>query len=114
MKDSNAATAIRIRLSYDWVVHLYLLLCFFTQIICKDDSGIFPYLVLICVYIEVFSVWNYRKLQKGGEAFHGLSCQTLTQDSSVVAVAGCMALDFALLAGVSLPFLVSALRHCAK
>jgi hypothetical protein len=113
MKDRRAAAAIRIRLSYDWIIHLYCLFCFLTQIICKGDSGVFPYVVGACVFIEVFCVWTYRKLQTGGEAYHMPSYQTLTQESSVGAIVFCMVFDFAILAAFTLPFLVRALRQCA-
>lgn len=114
MRDPNATTAIRIRLSYDWIVLLYGLLCVFIQMICKGDWDYFLLVVGAFVFVEVVGVSLYRKLQNGGEGYHVHSGQTLDQETGVGFVVFCMAFDFAILAAISLNFLVDAIRQCAK
>ena len=114
MKDIKAAVAIRIRLKYDWIVILYGLLCGFAQIICKGDLGYFLIVLGAFMFVEIFAVALYRKLQNGGEGYHMQIAQTLDQQTGVGLIVFAMVIELAFLFAVSMGFLMSVFRHCVN
>lgn len=111
MKDANAEAAIRMRLKYDWIVWVYGLFCVLAQLLYQGDLGYFLLVVGSFVFVEVFEVSVYRKLQEGGEGYHMLTSQTLDMQTSFGFVLFCMFLEFVLLLATSLNFLVDAFKQ---
>jgi hypothetical protein len=110
MRDSKAAAAVIARIKYDWIVLLYGLFCVLFQFVHPRDSEGFLLLVGVFVLIEGFCVSAFRKLQKGDEGYHVLSKQFLTQQSSAGSIYFCIAMEFALLIGISPVFFADVLK----
>ena len=111
MQDANAALVIKIRLKYDWIVLLFGFLCVFIQLFYKCNYNYFPYFVGVFIFVEVFNVALYRKLQSGGDGYHMQSRMTLDQQSGVGLILFCMVFDFAILSAFSIIYLVNAFKH---
>lgn len=106
MKHSKSATAIRLRLEYDWIVLLFGLFLVLAQLLFQGELVYFLTLVYLFGMIEVLAVAAYRSLLNGEEGYHILSRKTLDQQSSVELIVFCMVFDFALLIAFSIIFLV--------
>ncbi len=108
MNDPKAAAAIQMRLKYDWIVLIYGLLCVLVQFLYQGDLGYFGLFLGSFVFVEVFEVSVYRKLNVGGEGYHMLGSKILDQNTSFGFLLLCMFYEFALLLMMSLFFLFDA------
>lgn len=108
MKDPKAAAAIQMRLKYDWIVLLYGFFCVLVQFFYQSDLGYFGLFVGSFIFVEVFEVSVYRKLNVGEESYHMLGSKILDQHTSFGFLLMCMLFEFALLLITSLNFLADA------
>lgn len=114
MKNSDAAELIRIRLKYDWIVLLYGFFCLLIQFFFLSNLNFFLLVIGAFIFVEIFNVGVFRKLQRGGEGYHMFSKQSLDQDSSFGAVLFCIIMEFFVLSATSLTFLVDVVKQNVK
>ena len=111
MNDSKAAELVRIRLKYDWVVLLFGVLCILFQLIYPRHLDGFLFFLGCFVFVEVFEASVYRKLKNGGDGFHMLGTRRLDQQDGFESVLICIILEFLLLFGGSLIFLLDIIKQ---
>lgn len=98
MKDLHAAELIKIRLKYDWVILIYGVSCLLIQLFFPANLNFFFLVVGAFIFIEIFNLGIFRKLQQGGQNyFHMFSRISLDQDSTFGAVLFCIIFDLAVL-----------------
>lgn len=106
MEDPKAAELIRIRLKYDWIVLLFGLICGLIQLIYPRKLDAFLIFLGCFVFVEVFEVSVFRKLQKGGSSYHMLGSRRLNQQDGFESVLICILLELFLLSVGLLVFFV--------
>jgi hypothetical protein len=100
MKDPRAAELLRTRLKYDWVALLFGLFCVLLLLFTARSFDGFLFFLGCFVYVEVFSMSDYRKLLAGGEVHHTGISQTLDQNTDIGKIFLCMIMDaFVLILG---------------
>jgi hypothetical protein len=111
MNDPKAAELVRIRLKYDWIVLLFGLLCLSIQLTYPRNLDGFLFFLGCFVFVEVFEVSAYRKLQKGGTGYHMLGTRRLDQDDGFESVLLCIILESLLFFVGSLFFLLDVVKQ---
>jgi hypothetical protein len=111
MNDPSADRIIATRLKYDWVVLLYGFFCVLIQLIYQGEWTYFFVVLGAFIFVEIFEVSVYQKLQNGGEEYHMLSSQILDQETSFGFLVICMILDFVLILFTSFKFLVEIFKQ---
>jgi hypothetical protein len=93
MKDPRAAELLRRRLKYDWIVLFFGLFCVLLLLFTARSFDGFLFFLGCFVYVEMFSMSDYRKLQKGGEVHHTGISQILDQDVDAGTIFLCLIMD---------------------